>query len=135
MANPLTEKEKHDIEFHLGWVMDQQVLLMSGNVVDHQIVSLLRSNVNQCPVFKVERVREALCECQKVLDQMKAVRSKFGLTNSGDVSYDAQQAVQLLEDEYTRWTDILADMFGGHKNAYSRHHQRLTPMQGLRESY
>lgn len=135
MPAELTDTEKHSIEYHLGWVQDEQVLLMSGNPVDHQIVSLLRSNINKTPANKVYRVREALCECQKIQDQLKAIRERFGVTQVGNTTLDNREAIELLENEYTRWTDKLADMYGGHKNAYSLEHQRMGGAGVIMESY
>jgi len=132
---PLTETEKHSIEYHLGWVQDEQVLAMNGNLVEHQIVSLLRANINNCTETKVYRVREALCECQKIQDQLKDVRGKFGAVRIGDITFDAEKAVQLLDAEYLRWTRKLADMFGGHENLYSRERQQLGGGTGMMESY
>lgn len=132
---PLTETEKHSIEYHLGWVQDQQVLAMQGNVVEHEIISMLRRNVNACTEDKVYRVREALCECQKVQDQIKAARSKFGVQKIGDITYSSREAIELLNDEYLRWTRKLADIFGGHENLYSRERQQLGGGGGMMESY
>ena len=132
---PLTETEKHSIEYHLGWVQDQQVLVMSGNLTVHQVLSMLRANIDRTTEDKVYRVREALCECQRVQDELKAVRKRFGVKAVGSTALDNREAVELLENEYTRWTDKLADMYGGHKNAYSLEHQRLTGAPGIVESY
>lgn len=132
---PLTDTEKHSIEYHLGWVQDTQVLVMSGNVTEHNVVSLLRANIERTTEDKVYRVREALCECQRVQDELKAIRKRFGVKKVGDTELDNYEAVMQLENEYTRWTDKLADMYGGHKNAYSLEHQRLTGAAGVTESY
>ncbi len=136
MPDALTPTEKHSIEYHLGWVQDTQVLAMSGNVTVHQVLSLLRSNIEKTTPDKVYRVREALCECQKVQDQLKGIRERFGVTQVGNTSLDNREAIELLENEYTRWTDKLADMYGGHKNAYSAEHQRIGGIpSGIMESY
>lgn len=132
---PLTDTEKHSIEYHLGWVQDDQVLIMSGNLVAHQIVSMLRANILRTPEHKVYRVREALCECQKIQDQLKDVRGKFGAVRLGDIEYDAEKAVQLLDNEYLRWTRKLADIYGGHENLYSRERQQLGGGAPMMESY
>ena len=132
---PLTDTEKHSIEYHLGFVQDQQVLVMSGNLTWHQVISMLRANIDRTTEDKVYRVREALCECQKVQDQLKAVRERFGVKKVGDTELDNREAIELLDNEYTRWTDKLADMYGGIKNAYSLEHQRLTGAPGVVESY
>lgn len=132
---PLTDTEKHSIEYHLGWVQDTQVLAMQGNVTEHEIISMLRANIERTTEDKVYRVREALCECQRVQDELKAVRKRFGVKAVGSTALDNREAVELLENEYTRWTDKLADMYGGHKNPYSREHQQLTGASGVVESY
>lgn len=132
---PLTDTEKHSIEYHLGWVQDSQALLLNGNVVAHQIISLLRHNIERTEENKVYRVREALCECQKIQDSLKEVRGKFGAVRIGDIEYDAEKAVQLLDNEYLRWTRKLADMYGGHENLYSRERQQLGGGTGMTESY
>ena len=132
---PLTETEKHSIEYHLGGVQDQQVLVMSGNIVEHQIISMLRANIIRTSEDKVYRVREALCECQKIQDQLKEVRGKFGAVKIGDITFDAEKAVQLLDNEYLRWTRKLADIYGGHENLYSRERQQLGGGGPMMESY
>jgi len=132
---PLTDTEKHSIEYHLGWVQDEQALLLSGNVVAHQIISLLRHNIQRTAESKVYRVREALCECQKIQDQLKEVRGKFGAVRIGDIEYNAREAVEMLDYEYLRWTRKLADMYGGHENLYSRERQQLGGGAGMQESY
>lgn len=99
---PLTDTEKHSIEYHLGFVQDQQVLVMSGNLTWHQVISMLRANIDRTTEDKVYRVREALCECQKVQDQLKAVRERFGVKRVGDTELDNREAIELLENEYTR---------------------------------
>lgn len=132
---PLTDTEQHSIEYHLGWVQDAQALLLSGNVVAHQIISLLRHNIQRTEENKVYRVREALCECQKIQDQLKEVRGKFGAVRLGDIEYNAREAVEMLDYEYLRWTRKLADMYGGHENLYSRERQQLGGGAGMTESY
>ncbi len=133
----LTAEEKYAIEFHLGWVMDTQVINVTGIIVDHNVVGMLRRNIENCPEGKVPRTREVLCECEKILNELKGARRRLGVRRLDEAEFDSEQQILGLEREYQRWTDILSDMYGGHKNAFSSLHNRIgnTATGGLMEPY
>lgn len=134
---PLTDEEKHSIEFHLGWVQDTQVLNVTGLIVDHNIVGMLRRNIENCAENKVARTRQVLCECESILKELSAARRRLGVLQMDEAKFDPDKLIMGLETEYQRWTDILSDMFGGHKNAHSSLHNRIgnTATGGLQEPY
>lgn len=131
----LTPEEKVDIEYHLGWVLMQQVLLANGNIVEHQIESLLRTLVKDTEPKHEYRIREALCELQRCQDEKKALRQKAGVTQVGDVKLDVPGGLLVLDEEYKGWANKLADIYGGHKNMYSLYHQQIGNASTLRESF
>jgi len=133
---PLTDDEKGKIAWHLGWTEYPQVLNVSGIVVDHNIVTMLRRNIEECPESAIGRVRRCLCECDKIIDQISAAREKFGVKQVDGIVLDASEQMRLLDDEYNRWRYHLADMFGGHINLWSfLNRNRLGTVSGLQECY
>jgi len=132
----LTDDEKGKIAWHLGWTEYPQVLNVSGIVVDHNIVTMLRRNIEECPDSALGRVRRCLCECDKIIDQISAAREKFGVKQVDGIVLDASEQMRLLDDEYNRWRYHLADMFGGHINLWSfLNRNRLGTVSGLQECY
>lgn len=131
----LTTVEKVDIEYHLGWVLKQQVLLVNGNIVTHQIESLLRHLVNDTEQKHEYRIREALCELQRVQDEKKKLRQFAGVTQVGDTRLDVDKGLFTLDEEYKGWANKLADIYGGHKNMYSLYHQQIGNGSPLQESF
>ena len=115
----LTPTEQAAIQIHLGWVLNPTVLLVNGNVVNHQITSLLRKLVNDTPEEQEWFVREALCELQRIQDERKALRKRIGIVASGDVKLDTPGGFMSLDDEFSHWARLLADIYGQHSNAYS----------------
>jgi hypothetical protein len=116
----LTPTEQAAIQIHLGWVLNPTVLLVNGNVVSHQITSLLRKLVYDTPVEAEFFVREALCELQRINDERKGLRKRAGIVQSGDVKLDTPGGFQTLDDEFAYWARRLADIYGQHSNAYSQ---------------
>lgn len=131
----LTTEEQVDIEYHLGWVLKQQVLLANGNIVEHQLVSLLRSLVRETEPKHEFRIREALCELQRCQDEKKALRGKAGIVQAGEVKLDVERGLRTLDEEYKGWANKLADIYGGHKNMYSLFHEQIGNGASLRESF
>jgi len=131
----LTTEEMVDIEYHLGWVLKQQVLLANGNIVEHQVVSLLRTLVYDTEPKHEFRIREALCELQRCQDQKKSLREKAGVTQVGDVKLDVAGGLMILDEEYKGWANKLADIYGGHKNMYSLYHQQIGNGSTLQDSF
>jgi hypothetical protein len=131
----LTTEEQVDIEYHLGWVLKQQVLLANGNIVEHQLVSLLRSLVRETEPKHEFRIREALCELQMCQDEKKALRGKAGIVQAGEVKLDVERGLRTLDEEYKGWANKLADIYGGHKNMYSLFHEQIGNGASLRESF
>lgn len=131
----LTTEEQVDIEYHLGWVLKQQVLLANGNIVEHQLVSLLRSLVRETEPKHEFRIREALCELQRCQDEKKALRRKAGIVQAGEVKLDVERGLRTLDEEYKGWANKLADIYGGHKNMYSLFHEQIGNGASLRESF
>jgi len=93
----LTDDEKGKIAWHLGWTEYPQVLNVSGIVVDHNIVTMLRRNIEECPDSALGRVRRCLCECDKIIDQISAAREKFGVKQVDGIVLDASEQMRLLE--------------------------------------
>lgn len=122
---PLTPTEKVDIETHLGWLLFQQPLLVNGNIVEHQMISLLRSTVERTEEKAVYRVRECLCELQRCLDERKRLRGRAGIVQVGDVKIDVSGGLMIIDEEFKVWANKLADIYGGHKNLYSLYHQQV----------
>lgn len=116
----LTPTEKAAIQIHLGWVLNPTVLLVNGNVVNHQIVSLLRSLIEKTPEDQEFFVREALCELQRIQNERKGLRKRVGILQSGDVKLDTPGGFLTLDDEFSHWARRLADIYGQHSNAYSQ---------------
>lgn len=131
----LTTEEKVDIEYHLGWVLMQQVLLADGNIVEHQMESLLRTLVKDTEQKHEYRIRECLCELQACMNEKKALRKNAGITQAGDVRVDVASGLLVLDEEYKGWANRLADIYGGHKNMYSLYHQQIGNGSSLRESF
>lgn len=131
----LTEEERVDIEYHLGWVLRQQVLLANGNIVEHQIVSLLRSLVNDTEPKHEYRIREALCELQRCQDEKKSLRGKAGIVRTGDTYLDVDGGLRTLDEEYKLWANKLADIYGGHKNMYSLAHAQIGNGASLQDGF
>ena len=132
---PLTEHEKIRIQFHLCWTPYSQVINVTGRVVDHQIVTMLRRNMEECPEAALSTVRECLCECEKILGQLKAARERFGVSEVEGIKLDSSTQMRLLDDEYNRWRKALADLFGGHINLWSLLNEQLGVSGGLMERY
>lgn len=132
----LTPTEQAAIQIHLGWVLNPTVLLVNGNIVDHQIISLLRSLVHDTPEAAEFFVREALCELQRINNERKALRARVGITQAGNVKFDTPQGFMTLDDEFSYWARRLADIYGSHSNEYSRLLQRVGAAGGgLQESF
>ena len=131
----LTAEEMVDIEYHLGWVLQQQVLLANGNIVAHQVTSLLRTLVHDTATKHEYRIREALCELQKCQDEKKALRQNAGIQQAGDVKINVADGLAILDEEYKGWANKLADIYGGHKNMYSLFHQQIGNGSSLQESF
>lgn len=131
----LTSAEKVDIECHLGWVLRQSVLLANGNIVEHQVISLLRILVNDTLPKHEYRIREALCELQRCQDEKKRLRQMAGIQQIGDVKLDVDRGLFTLDEEYKGWANKLADIYGGHKNMYSLYHQQIGLGASLQESF
>lgn len=131
----LTAEEQVDIEYHLGWVLKQQVLLANGNIVEHQLVSLLRSLVRETEPKHEFRIREALCELQRCQDEKKSLRGKAGIVQAGEVKLDVERGLRTIDEEYKGWANKLADIYGGHKNMYSLFHEQIGNGASLRESF
>ena len=132
---PLNDDEKVRIQFHLCWTPYSQVINVSGIVVEHNVVTMLRRNMDDAPEAAMATIRECLCECEKVLVQIKAARDRFGVSQIGEIKLDSQQMMMLLNDEYNRWRKALADLFGGHINLWSLLNQQLGVTGGLQECY
>ena len=133
---PLTDTERTDIEYHLGWLLFQQPLLVNGRMTEHQVLSLLRNTINHTEASGVYRIREALCELQKCLDQKKALRGKAGIKRVGDVEIDVDAGLRTIDEEYKAWANKLADIYGGHKNLYSMFHAQIgSTSNTLQESF
>ena len=133
---PLTPTEKVDIETHLGWLLFQQPLLVNGNIVEHQMISLLRSTVERTEEKAVYRVRECLCELQRCLDERKRLRGRAGIVQVGDVKIDVSGGLMIIDEEFKVWANKLADIYGGHKNLYSLYHQQVANVgTRLQESF
>jgi hypothetical protein len=132
---PLTDDEKVRIQFHLCWTAFNQVLNVSGIVVDHQVVSMLRRNMDEAPEGALPKIRECLCECEKIQGEMKSARKRFGVKEVDGARFDAREHMMLLDDEYNRWRKHLADCLGGHINLWSLLNEQLGVAGGLRENY
>lgn len=132
---PLTDNEKIRIQFHLCWTPYSQVLNVTGIVVDHNVVTMLRRNLEDCPESALTTVRECLCECEKILGQIKEARDRFGVSEVDGIKLNSEKQMQLLNDEYNRWRKALADLFGGHINLWSTLNEQLGVSGGLRENY
>lgn len=133
---PLTPTEKTDIEYHLGWLLFQQPLLVNGRITDHQIVSLLRNTIEKTEEKSIFRVREALCELQRCQDETKRLRQRAGIKRVGDIELDVDAGLRTIDEEYKRWANKLADIYGGHKNLYSMFHNQIgNAGNSLQESF
>jgi len=132
---PLSDDEKIRIQFHLCFTPYSQVINVSGIAVDHNIVSMLRRNMDTCPEGALATVRECLCECEKILAQIKAARDRFGVSEVDGIKLNTTEQMVLLNDEYNRWRKAMADIFGGHINLWSLLNEQLGVGGGLRENY
>ena len=133
---PLTPTEKTDIEYHLGWLLFQQPLLVNGRITDHQIVSLLRNTIEKTEEKSIFRVREALCELQRCQDETKRLRQRAGIKRVGDIELDVDAGLRTIDEEHKRWANKLADIYGGHKNLYSMFHNQIgNAGNSLQESF
>lgn len=131
----LTEDEKVRIEYHLCWTSFSQVLNVTGVVVDHQVVTMLRRNMNEAPEKSLPKIRECLCECEKIEGEIKSARKRFGVKEVDGAKFDAREQMDLLDNEYNRWRKHLADCLGGHINLWSLLNEQLGVATGLRENY
>lgn len=134
----LTDAEKGQIAQHLGWTTYPQTISVTGIPVYHQIVSMLRINLERFPADQPDllvRVRRVLCECNTILDQRSAARRRFGVEQIGEVHLDAAKQMQLLDDEYNYWRYTLGDFFGGHVNYFSLMNAHLGTSSGVAENY
>lgn len=131
----LTDDEKVRIQFHLCWTAFNQVLNVTGIVVDHNIVTMLRRNMEEAPDGALPTIRRCLCECEKILDQISAARERFGVKKMDGIELDAREQMMLLDDEYNRWRKHLADCLGGHINLWSLLNEHLGVSGGLQEMY
>jgi len=133
----LTDAEKGQIAQHLGWTTYPQTISVTGIPVYHQIVSMLRINLEEFPDDDglLQRVRRVLCECNTILDQRSAARKRFGVESIGEVSLNGEKQIDLLDREYNYWRYMLADFFGGHINLFSLMNAHLGTPAGVVEYF
>lgn len=71
------------------------------------------------------RIREILCECDRVQAQLKEARGRLGVEIASNTRFRPREEIDDLHDLYAYWTDELADSLAAQKNPYSQKHLGL----------
>lgn len=124
MPSPLTEQEKERCRYHLGYLGTSfggetaAASMAFGVPQPIQTVFLMEEAIQNLLTnpHAVERVRSILCTLDQLEDKLRNAACQLAVESVGDLKLRSSKAGEtypdLLEREYVRWANRLADVLG-----------------------
>lgn len=106
----LTDQEKDDIRYHLGYPGIRPTGVAFGAVIPVEMTFLLESTMDVLRDGQLERVRRFLCALEKIECLMVEFLPDAAVTKLGSGLEINQGSQDKLEHEYWRWAARLADI-------------------------
>lgn len=124
--NPLTPKERQSVEYHLGYPITGSLApsIQLGIVKPMQTLFLTEQAMDLLNDDACNRVRGLLCTLETVEKQMVKAIPNLGIAAINGIRFREAKVgmrhTDLLEAEYRRWAERLADCLGCPLYPYSR---------------
>lgn len=118
----LPDELKIRVRVHLGWPMVWTKSIINVSGYPHEITGqyLLEKNMNKIDAGGEERIRECVCELDKIEGERKGARGNAPLKKAGDVEIDITQHFGVLDDQREYWRNQLINALGGNANLYAK---------------
>jgi hypothetical protein len=139
MGFQLTESEKEQIRYHMGYLLTSfAASVQLGIPRPLQTVFILEDSIalltNEFACKRVRNILEILCKLEK---QLEAATCSLNVQSVGNITFNPGKdrglfATDLIEREYVRWVNRLADILGAPLYPYSKRFQRQGPGTVLR---
>ena len=120
---PLSVEEKMRTRYHLGYPQIGTFTVMAlGVPAAGQTQFILERQMDHILPEAEPKLREVLCECDRIETTIKDARQRLSVERSGDVRFRVREELEDLYELYEVWTDTLADMLAAVKNPRSARH-------------
>ena len=118
----LPDDLKVKVRYHLGWPMVWTKTIINVTGYPHAITgqTLLEKNMDEIDQGGEHRIRECVCELDKIESERKAARGNAPIVQAGDVRLDVPGHFGVLDDQKTYWRNELINALGGNENLYAR---------------
>lgn len=131
----LTDEERTKVRYHLGWhVTSENVINASGLPVSVPAELLLEKNIAVLTPQGETRVRECLCQLDKLEGIQKGAVEDMLVTKAGAVEI-RKDYMELVESQYQAWQRKLADALGGGIHVFSAGNERTGAVSGFAERW
>lgn len=126
----LTDEEKTKVRYHLGWhITTQNVINASGLPLSVPAELLVEHNMNKLDEHGDKRVREILCQLDKLEGLKKTAPEDMLVAKAGDVTFRADYP-DLLDKQYADWQAKLGDALGTSPHIFSKGNERVGTAPG-----
>lgn len=143
MPSLLTESEKERCRYHLGYLGTSfggetaAASMAFGVPQPIQTVFLLEQAIQSLltNTFAIERVRQVLCTLDRLEEQLRNASCQLGVESLGELKLRSATAGEtypdLLEREYVRWANRLADILGVPLYPFAKRFQQTTGIRSV----
>lgn len=115
----LTEEEKARIRHHLGYIQTNPVSsIQLGVPRASQAQFLVETAMNTVPDTAIGLIRKYVAVLDKIEDRLIDAPTRFEAEKLGEITLNKDEP-DMLEREYRRWAQRLADDLGVPLNTYS----------------